>query len=85
MAIIHQIRRKYATRSEEVIADLLYESCGTTEEKLQAVVKRKAAEIAIIMATMHGGDWRVHVEHDDGFVHITRRLQHTPKLGAKED
>lgn len=83
MAIIHQIRRKYATREEELIADLLYGAGNKTEQELETVIKRKAAEISIAMAVLHGGDWRVQIDHADGFVHITRRLQHKRKSRAK--
>lgn len=85
MAIIHQIRRKYATKAEETIADLLYGTGVKTEEEMETFIKRKAAEISIAMAILHGGEWRVQVDHEDGFVHITRRLRRTPKLAAKRD
>lgn len=85
MAIIHQIRRKYATKHDEIVADLLYGTGSTTESDLQTVIKRKAAEISIAMATLHGGEWRVQIDHEDGFVHITRRLQRTRKSGARPD
>lgn len=85
MAIIHQIRRKYQNRNEEIVADLLYGADGATEGNLETVIKRKAAEISIAMAILHGGDWRVQVDHEEGFVHITRRLRHTRKSGAKRD
>lgn len=79
MAIIHQIRRKYRNRKEEIVADLLYSAAGATEGELEAVIKRKAAEISIAMAVLHGGEWRVQIDHEDGFVHVTRRLQRTRK------
>lgn len=85
MAIIHQIRRKYATKAEEVIADLLYGTGVKTEEEMDTVIKRKAAEISIAMAILHGGEWRVQIDHGDGFVHITRRLQRIPLSSARPD
>lgn len=83
MAIIHQIRRKYASKSEETIADLLYGTGVKTEEEMETVIKRKAAEISIAMAILHGGEWRVQIDHEGPFVHITRRLQCSRKSVAK--
>lgn len=83
MAIIHRIRPKYQNRKEEIVADLLYGSGGATEGHLQTVIKRKAAEISIAMAVLHGGEWRVQIDHEDGFVHITRRLRRNRKSDAK--
>lgn len=83
MAIIHRIRRKYDSRKEEIVADLLYGSGGATEGELETIIKRKAAEISIAMALLHGGDWRVQVDHQDGFVYITRRLRYNRKSAAK--
>lgn len=77
MAIIHQIRRKYATKAEEVVADLLYGTGVKTEEEMDTVIKRKAAEVSIAMAILHGGDWRVKIDHDQGFVTISRRPHRT--------
>ncbi|MBX4889809.1 hypothetical protein [Rhizobium bangladeshense] len=85
MAIIHRIRPKYQSRNEEIVADLLYGADGATENDLQTVIKRKAAEISIAMAVLHGGDWRIQVDHEDGFVHITRRLRGNPKSDATGD
>jgi hypothetical protein len=85
VAIIHRIKPKYRNRKEEIVADLLYGTGGATENEMQTVIKRKAAEISIAMAVLHGGDWRVQVDHEDGFVHITRRLQCNRKSNAKPD
>ncbi|TDX72619.1 hypothetical protein EDE05_12840 [Neorhizobium sp. R1-B] len=79
MAIIHRIQPKYRNRKEEIVADLLYGTSGVTENEMEAVIKRKTAEISIAMAVLHGGDWRVQIDHEEGFVHITRRLQCSPK------
>lgn len=73
MAIIHQIRRKYRTKQEETVADLLYGTGVKSEEEMDTVIKRKAAEISIAMAILHGGDWGVQVDHQRGAVLIARR------------
>lgn len=83
VAIIHRIRKKYASRNEEIVADLLYDAGDKNAQELEVVVRRKAAEIATIMAALHGGDWRVQADHEEGFVHITRRLQCTRKSAAR--
>jgi hypothetical protein len=36
-------------------------------------VKKHAALIATDMALIHGGDWRVQIDHEDGLVLIARR------------
>lgn len=73
MAIIHQIRRKYASKAEETVAELLYGTGVKTEEEMETVIKRKAAEISIAMAILHGGEWRVKIDHDQQFVTVSRR------------
>ncbi len=73
MAIIHQIRRKYATKAEETVADLLYGTGVKTEEEMETVIKRKAAEISIAMAILHGGEWGVQIDHQRGYVMVGRR------------
>lgn len=83
MAIIHQIRRKYASKAEETVAELLYGTGVKSEEEMETVIKRKAAEISIAMAILHGGEWRVQIDHDEPFVHITRRLQRNRRSTAK--
>lgn len=85
MAIIHQIRRKYANKAEETVADLLYGTGVKSEDEMEAVIKRKAAEISIAMAILHGGDWRVQIDHEEPFVHITRRLQRNPRSASRRD
>lgn len=73
MAIIHQIRRGYATKAEETVAELLYGTDVKTEEEMETVIKRKTAEISIAMAILHGGDWGVQIDHERGYVLIGRR------------
>jgi 23S rRNA-/tRNA-specific pseudouridylate synthase len=74
MAIIHQIRRKYASKNEEIVADLLYGPGIGTEQEMDTVIKRKAAEISIAMAILHGGEWRVEIDHENCFVLIAPQL-----------
>jgi hypothetical protein len=73
VAIIHQIRRKYATKTEETIADLAASAGALGASDPKAVLKRKTAEAAYLMALLHGGDWRVQIDHEDGLIVIARR------------
>lgn len=73
MAIIHQIRRKYKTKQDEIVGDLIESSGAISALDTRAILKRKAAEVAYLMALMNGGDWRVKIDHDEGFVTISRR------------
>jgi hypothetical protein len=73
VAIWHNIKPRYATRNEQIVAELrdLAGAAAPVDPKL--VVKRKAAEISIAMALLHGGDWRVKIDHEEGLVVVARR------------
>lgn len=73
MAIRHQIRPRFATRNEEIVAGLRDAAGAVAPLDQKIVVKRKAAEISAAMALLHGGDWRVQIDHDSGFVFVVRR------------
>lgn len=75
MAIDRQIRQRYATRNEEIVAGLR-EAVGAAapiDPKKRA--KRLIAEAATLMALAHGGDWRVQFEPERGVVVVARRLR----------
>lgn len=74
MAIQHQIRQRYRTRNEEIVAGLREAAGAGAPMDPHIVIKRKSAEIAIAMALLHGGDWRVEVNHDLCFVLVAPRL-----------
>lgn len=42
-------------------------------------VKKHAALIATDMALIHGGDWRVQIDHEVGAVFVVRRLPNSLK------
>lgn len=73
MAINHQIRPKFKTRNEEIIARIRSVAGVAAPMDPKTVIKRKSAEIATAMALLHGGDWRVEIDHEDGFVVVRRR------------
>lgn len=73
MAIIHQIRRKYATKTEEIIGELANSTGALSASDPKAILKRKAAEVAYLMALLNGGEWKVRIDHEEGLVMIARR------------
>ncbi len=73
-AIARRIKPKYATRNHQIVAELR-EAAGAAPPIDPAMrVKRLVAEVAIQMALLHGGDWRVQFEPENGLVQIVRRL-----------
>jgi hypothetical protein len=70
--MIHYVPR-YKTRNEEIVAELRSFAGASAPLDPEMVIKRKAAEIAIAMALLHGGDWRVEVDHQAGFVLVAPR------------
>ena len=74
MAIDRQIRPRYTTRNEEIVAKIR-EAAGAAppiDPRMRA--KRLVAEIATLMALVHGGDWRVDFRPEEGSVTVLRRL-----------
>lgn len=66
--------RRYATRNEEIVAELR-EAAGAAppiDPKMRA--KRLIAEAATLLALSHGGDWRMQFQPEGGVVVIARRL-----------
>jgi len=72
MAIIHQITRRYANKQEEIVGELIKSTGAISSTDPKAVLKRKAAEVAYLMALLNGGEWRTTIDHDLGFVTISR-------------
>lgn len=69
-AIQRRIRQKYATRSEEIVAGLRDAAGAAPPIDPVVKVKRLTAEVAIQMALIHGGDWRVLVDHETRLVMV---------------
>ncbi|TRD03820.1 hypothetical protein FJV76_14390 [Mesorhizobium sp. WSM4303] len=63
----------YKTRNDEIIARLRSISGASAPLDPELAIKKKAAEIAIAMALLHGGDWRVQIDHQEGFLVVARR------------
>lgn len=73
MGLSHRLRPRHATRNDEIVADL--QAVGTALATLdhRTVLQEKAEDIADLMALLHGGHWRVRIDHDEGVVMIARR------------
>lgn len=68
-----EYRPRYATRNEEIVAELIEAAGASQPLDPRMVIKRKAAEISIQMALLHGGDWKVRIDHEEGLILIARR------------
>lgn len=78
--IYDRIRPKYATKNDEIVAGLFASAGADAPASPEIVIKRKAAEISTLMAQMHGGDWRVQIDHEDGLIVIARRRRRSQTL-----
>lgn len=70
MAISHRIVQRYATKNEEIVAGLRELAGAAAPLDPMIVIKRKAAEISTAMALVHGGEWRVLIDHEAPLVLI---------------
>lgn len=69
---------RYATRNDEIVAGLR-EAAGAGPPRDPVMrVKKLVAEVAIEMALLHGGDWQTRIDHEAGFVAVTRRPPRRP-------
>lgn len=73
MALHHQIRKKYKTRIEATVAKLRAQAGADAPIDPHMAVKKRVAEVAYLMALLHGGDWRVQIDHEEGLVMVVRR------------
>lgn len=72
MAISHRIQPRHKTRNHEIVAQLRNAAGAVAPLDPVTVIKRKAAEISTAMALLHGGDWRVQIDHAAGMVLVVR-------------
>ncbi len=63
MAIKHQVKPKYQSRNEEIVAELREGAGAGPPIDPHVRIKRLAAELSCAMALVHGGDWRPVVDH----------------------
>lgn len=70
-----KVTARYASRNEEIVAGLREAAGAGPPVDPKMVVKRYAAQISTAMALIHGGDWRVQIDHEIGLVSIARNYQ----------
>lgn len=68
-----KIGPRYKSRNDQIVAELRDSAGAAPPMDPTVVIKRKTAEIAIAMALLHGGEWRPVVDHENGFVMVSRR------------
>lgn len=73
MAIERRIKPKFKTKNEEIVAGIREAAGAGPPIDPHMKVKRLTAELAIAMALIHGGDWRVRIDHEEGLVAVARR------------
>lgn len=73
MSIRHRIAPRYKSRNHEIVAGLREAAGAGPPVDPKMAVKRYAAQISTAMALIHGGDWQVVVDHQEGFVLVTPR------------
>jgi len=64
--------RSEKTRSEETLERLLGLATDIWPMDPAKRIERDAASIATAMATIHGGEWRVQIDHLAGLVMVVR-------------
>lgn len=69
-----RVERRYKTRNEQIVADLRNAAGAGAPIDPEMLVKRLTAQVAIQMALLHGGEWRVQIDHSVGLVAVVRRL-----------
>lgn len=65
-----RVRPRYKTRNDQIVAELRSSAGAGPPIDPEMKVKRLVAEVAIQMALLHGGDWRVLIDHERGLVMI---------------
>lgn len=72
MAIHHQIRPKFKTRNDAIVARIRAEAGADAPIDPHMRLKKRVAEVAYLMALIHGGDWQVLVDHDAELVMVAK-------------
>ncbi len=74
-----KVKPSYKTRNEQIVAELRNATGAGPPIDQEMAVKRKAAEITISMALLHGGDWRLQYEPENGLVVVARLRCRPPR------
>ena len=77
MAIQHQVRPKFSSKTEETVAKLREDAGAAASIDPLIKIKRLAALLSYEMALYHGGDFRPVVDHEAEFVMVARRPART--------
>lgn len=72
MAIRYEAKPQ-RTRNEEIIAGIRNSVGAGPPIDPITKVKRLTAEVAVTMALVHGGDWRIQIDHEIGLIVVARR------------
>lgn len=65
-----RVKPPVKTRNEQIIEALREKVRAAAPQSPEMAVKKKAAELAALMAQLHGGQWRIQIDHDQGLVLI---------------
>lgn len=71
--ITARVKPRYKTRNEEIVAGLREAAGAGPPIDPHMRIKKLVAETAVAMALIHGGDWRVQIDHEKGYVLVSRR------------
>lgn len=76
MAIIHQYVRHKPVRNADTVASMreMASDLGNDGSRLVSRLEREAAAVAKTMQSIHGGEWRVRINHDTCYVTVSRRF-----------
>lgn len=74
MAIERRFKPKYKTKNEQIVAKIRAEARADAPRDPHMVIKKRTAELAYLMALIHGGDWSVQIDHEVGLIAVTRRF-----------
>lgn len=70
-----KVTARYASRNEEIVAGLREAAGAGPPADPVMTAKKKVAELATMMALLHGGDWRVQYQPEHGLIVVARRLR----------
>lgn len=73
MPIGDDAKLRLAKRNDEIVQELRSAAGAVAPLDPTILVKRKAAELSAAMALIHGGNWRVQIDHQVGMVLVVRR------------
>lgn len=74
-AIKRRIKPKYESRNHEIVAGLRDAAEAGPPVDPRMKIKRLMAEVAVLAALIHGGDWRVEHQPKKGFLLVSRRRE----------